>query len=437
MLKKWLNGISSILLAFTFFLPLLTNTIAHAEEVATSTVQKLESGITNLVSDSEITTTVKKDTLSDSLKNFTTLSVQVFENDEPKITSDNISSFVKTGVTYNEAGIKTSLKPHDQPYDLYVLTILYSENKPLAYHLEKISINNNDDKLQLSEDEISIAPSETKEVTLTFINDKGEKVDVTKSPDLIAENVDGDLVSFKEGHITAGEDFGTAEVVFTYKNYSVTLTVNVEEKPELESIKIDPKEFKLAVGKTLQLKVYGFYSDGTKEVLKEKLTWQTSNSGVATVKDGIVTALKEGKSNVIITVSYEDFSAKTEGKIYSQESAKIKYIYADPSKLKLKQGDKKSIKIFAKYTDGTKKDVSKDVKWNIINTKVVTFSDGKIVAKSKGGTSVKASYQNFKTNITVVVEKKGKHGDDDDDDDNDRDNHHKKDHDKHGRKKDK
>lgn len=326
MLKKWLYGVCSFLLALTFFQPFLTSTIAHAEE-------------TNLV----------------------------------------------------------------------------------------------EDRLQLSENEITIAPGETKEIKINYINDLGEKEDVTKSPELKVENTE-QLVTFENGVMKAGEEFGTTELQFSYKESNVLLTVNIEDKAELESIKIDPKEFKLAIGKTVQLKVYGYYSDGTKEVLKENLTWQSSNTAIATVKDGIVTAVKEGKSNVFITVSYEDFSAKSEGKVYAQSPAKIKNITANPSKLKLKQGDKQSIKISAIYTDGTKKDITKDVKFKIGNTKVVNLTGGKIIAKAKGGTSIKASYQNFSTNITVVVEKKNKHDDDNDkshdDNDDDDDDHHK---DKHGK----
>ncbi|MEH6937756.1 Ig-like domain-containing protein [Bacillus sp. JJ664] len=280
-----------------------------------------------------------------------------------------------------------------------------------------------EDRLTLSESEVAIAPGESKEIILTYINDLGEKEDVTKSPELKVENID-ELVIFENGLITAGEDFGTTELQFSYKDFNVLLTINVEDKVELESIKIDPKEFKLAVGKTIPLKVYGYYSDGTKEVLKDNLNWQSSNTSVATVKDGIVTAVKEGKSNVIITVSYEEFSAKSEGKVSVQSPTKLKSIIANPSKLKLQQGDKQSIKIFAVYTDGTKKDITKDSKYKIGNAKIVNFSDGKFVAKAKGATSIKVSYQNFSTNITVVVEKKKKQDDDDDD------NHHKG---KHGK----
>ncbi|MET3193484.1 Ig-like domain-containing protein [Gottfriedia sp. OAE603] len=292
-------------------------------------------------------------------------------------------------------------------------------------HAEEVNLV--EDRLTLSENEIAITPGESKEITLTYINDLGEKEDVTKSPELKVENND-ELVKFENGLITAGEDFGTTELQFSYKDFIVLLTINVEDTVELEKIKIDLQEFKLAVGKTLPLKVYGYYSDGSKEVIKDNLTWQSSNTSVATVKDGIVTALKEGKSNVIITVSYAEFSAKSEGKVFVQSPVKIKNIIANPSKLKLQQGDKQSITIFAVYTDGTKKDITKDVKYKIGNTKIVTFSDGKIVAKGKGATSIKASYQNFSANITVVVEKKKKH--DDDDKKHDDDNHHKG---KHGK----
>ncbi len=434
MLKKWLYSVSSLLLAFTFFLPLLSNTIAFAEE--TNTIQKLNLEVTNSIKDEAITTKVNKDLLSNSLKDFATLSVTVYENEEPKVTSENLSSFVKTGVANNENGIKTALKPHEESYDAYVLTILYSQsNTPLAYHLDKLSIDNtptDENKLQLSESDISIAPGETKEIKVTFLNEKGVKEDITLKPELTVENEDNDLITYKDGIITAGEEFGTTELTFNFLNSTASLNVTIEDKPELESIKIDPREFKLAVGKTLPLKVFGVYSDGSKEVLKEGLTWQTSNSAVATVKDGVVTGVKAGKSNVFITVSYEDFSAKTEGKIFVQEAAKIKNIIASPSKIKLKQGEKETIKIYAVYTDGKKKDVTKDIKWKISNTKIVTYSNGKIVAKAKGAAVIKASYQNFKTTITVVIEKKSKHDDDDRDHGNkhhhDDDNHKNDDH---------
>jgi hypothetical protein len=70
----------------------------------------------------------------------------------------------------------------------------------------------------------------------------------------------------------------------------------------LTSISISPGSALLSVGNTLQLTATGYYSNGTTQNLTTTATWATSNSGAATVKAGLVTAVANGASS--ITASY-------------------------------------------------------------------------------------------------------------------------------------
>lgn len=409
-MKKWLKSFSTLLLLFSIIFPALENTVVRAE--VNNNVIQLTDEVQNSITDSTLNTTIDKNSLSDSIKDFRKVSVHVYTED-PQVNSENINSYIEEGTSYDEVnGITTDLSSVNNEDQAYVLTILYSESHtPLAYHLETISLENNTTatsgpQLQLSEDSITLSPGESSEIKVTYTDENGKSSDVTLDPELSITNDDDEFATFEDGQLTAGEEPGSEEITFSYKDTTAVLSVTIEEANELVSIQINPKEFKLAVGKTYSLKVFGIYSDGTKEELTDELNWQSSNTSVATVKDGVVTGVKEGKNNVIITVSYGDFSAKTEGKIFVQAAPKLKGLYTTKSALKLKQGDKETVKIYAVYSDKTRKDITKNVKWTVAKSSIASISNGQVVANAAGSTRIIAAFQKYSTNINVVVQKK-------------------------------
>src|SRR5215472_18743878 len=75
------------------------------------------------------------------------------------------------------------------------------------------------------------------------------------------------------------------------------------ETKSLVSVSISPSAVPLAVGATQQLNATGKFSDGTTVNMNAMATWSSSNTAVATVKNGLVTAVSTGSATITATVS--------------------------------------------------------------------------------------------------------------------------------------
>ena len=145
---------------------------------------------------------------------------------------------------------------------------------------------------------------------------------------------------------------------------------------EAATIKINKTKYTMCKGTTYTLKISG---------TKKKVTWKTSNSKIATVKKGKVTAKKKGTVTI---------SAKVSGKTY-----KCKITVEEPkisiTKYTMNVGKKYTLKL-----TGTKQKVA----WSTSNSKVATVSSkGKVTAKKAGKATItaKVNGKKYKCQITV------------------------------------
>ena len=75
----------------------------------------------------------------------------------------------------------------------------------------------------------------------------------------------------------------------------------------LDTVMIDASELQLSIGETYQITAYGFTATG-KVITVDGLTWASSDTTVATVRDGVVAAVAKGTA--IITASYDNKEIK-------------------------------------------------------------------------------------------------------------------------------
>ncbi|MDO5294638.1 MAG: glycosyl hydrolase [bacterium] len=111
----------------------------------------------------------------------------------------------------------------------------------------------------------------------------------------------------------------------------------------------------------------------------KNVTWTTSNKKVATVKDGLVTAVAPGTA--IITVITKDGNKKATCKV-TVNTIKVKTIKLNQTKVTLVNGKTKTLKV----TSITPKDATvKSVTWKSSNSKVAKVSsNGKVTAVGAG-----------------------------------------------------
>lgn len=244
-----------------------------------------------------------------------------------------------------------------------------------------ISVTVNEDAgLVAKQSKVTIKKGKTSTIGLTY-NGKaltGSNATWTTSNSSIA--------TVKNGVVTAKAK-GTATITAKYKNESVKVTVTVEDTAKLEATQ---KQVSLKKGetKTIQLKY-----DGT-NVTGSSAGWATSNSAVATVNNGVVTAKAKGKAT--ITAVYKGEFADVEITVQDDKAL----LEATQTKVTLKKGDTQTLRL--KY-DGANVTGSKAA-WSSSKSSVATVKDGVVTAKGVGTATINAVYKGESVDIEVKVE---------------------------------
>ncbi len=106
-------------------------------------------------------------------------------------------------------------------------------------------------------------------------------------------------------YIGANENYYTS---YWTRYYGLSIRpVQGYDLANLDTVMIDESELELAVGQIYQLSTYGYTATG-KMITVDGLTWASSDTTVATVRDGVVAAVAEGTA--IITASYDNKEIK-------------------------------------------------------------------------------------------------------------------------------
>ena len=179
------------------------------------------------------------------------------------------------------------------------------------------------------------------------------------------------------------------------KNYIDSSNTEKEELTKIENeiediLKIKVEEIKLNTD-TLQMKI------GEEEILiptilpdnasNKNVLWSSTNEEVATISDGKVIAKSAGTTTIKATI--EDDSEKSDTCIVIVDYPKVEEIKLNTDTLQMKIGEEE-ILIPTILPDNAS---NKNVLWSSTNEEVATISDGKVIAKSAGTTTIKATIE--------------------------------------------
>ena len=175
------------------------------------------------------------------------------------------------------------------------------------------------------------------------------------------------------------------------------------EEVEVQSVELDKTTLTLSVGETAQL---------TAKVLPKNakdlsVAWTTSNSSVATVNDGLVTATGAG-SATITCISLSDVSKKASCTVtVTGTSVPVTGVTLSKSSLSLSVGDSATLKASVQPSDATEQGIV----WSSGNTAVATVSNSGVVkAVAEGTATITAASvadSNKKATCTVTVTASG------------------------------
>ena len=231
---------------------------------------------------------------------------------------------------------------------------------------------------------LDVSVGGTTTVTLSY-DRKG--VDNTK---VRWESSNTSIVTVKNG-VVAGVKGGSTTIIASYKGEEISIPVTVASGGSLEA---DTRSLSLKKGKTSTIEL----KYNNKSISGSSATWSTSNSSVATVKDGVVTAKSNGTAVVI--AKYNGKSVEVTVKVNSNSSGKLE---ASDYEVALKTGERETISLT--YDDD--KLTGSKATWKTSKPSVATVSSsGMITAKGKGTATITAEYKGYEVEIEVKVDGK-------------------------------
>ena len=229
---------------------------------------------------------------------------------------------------------------------------------------------------------LSLAVGETEQLTATVKPDDATDKNVTwtSSDESVAKVVNGKVTAVKSGKATITAKCGgkTAEC-------AVTVTVPTG------SVTLDKTSLSLAVGETVQLTATVKPDDAT----DKNVAWTSSDESVATVANGMVTAVKAGNATV---------SAQCGGKTAKcivTVIVPVTSVTLDKSSLTMAVGETSVLTATIKPDNATDKTIS----WSSSDPSVVKVDNGKLTALKVGTSVVSVIAANFSASCSVMVNK--------------------------------
>ena len=130
----------------------------------------------------------------------------------------------------------------------------------------------------------------------------------------------------------------------------------------------------------------------------QKVLWSSSNSSVATVKEGVVTAIKPGSATITVKSDDGGKTATCEvtvnAKVYPVTS-----IALDRTSHEMTEGDEFTLTVTINPSNATNKNVS----WKSSNTSVATVSNGKVTAVKAGSATITVTTEDGSKTATCEV----------------------------------
>ena len=249
--------------------------------------------------------------------------------------------------------------------------------------------------VSLDKTEIVLVEGSSEKLTATVEPTNATNKNVTWSSDHEAiATVD------QNGTVTARRG-GQATITVTTADGSKTATCTVRVRIQIgepvQSVGLNKTELALEVGKTGTLEAKVEPSDAT----NKNVTWSSSNSEVATVDNGVVTAVSAGEA--IITVTTED-GAKTatcKVTVNAPQTVPVTGVTLDKAELTLEKGSTGTLTATVAPQNATNNTVT----WSSSNPEFVTVANGTVTAVSAGTATITVTTAdgNHKATCTVTV----------------------------------
>ena len=237
--------------------------------------------------------------------------------------------------------------------------------------------------INLDKTSASLKVGETVTLTATVKPDDATNKTVTWSTS------DASVATVSDGVVTAIK-LGAATITAKAGDKEATCAITVEPTP-VTAITLDRTSATLRVGETVTLTATVKPDDATDKAV----TWSTSDASIATVSEGVVTAVKIGAA--IITAKAGDKEAPCAINI---EATPVSSVTLDKTDVSLKVGETVTLTATVKPDDATDKTVT----WSTSDASVAIVSGGVVTAVKLGNATIRAMAGDKEATCAITVE---------------------------------
>ena len=249
--------------------------------------------------------------------------------------------------------------------------------------------------------QVAVTSISLSQTALTLIEGESSTLSATVIPsDATDKNVTWASSNAHVATVTSGKvtalSAGTTTITASCSGKNATCVVTVEKKViPVTSVALSKSSLSLVEGESSTLTATVSPSDATDQTV----TWTSSNTAVATVDGGKVTAVKEGTAT--ITASCGGKSA-TCAVTVEKKVIPVSSVTLSKSSLSLVEGESSTLTATVSPSDATDQTVT----WTSSNTAVAKVDGGKVTAVKEGTATITASCGGKSATCTVTVKKK-------------------------------
>ena len=248
--------------------------------------------------------------------------------------------------------------------------------------------------------EAAIASGETLQYTATGIYTDATREDITSQ--VTWQSSDTTVATIDSTGLVTSIGEGTTEITARLGEKTSDPQILTVGPPRLESIEVVAAEAAIASGETLQYTATGIYTDATREDITSQVTWQSSDTTVATIDStGLVTSLSEGTIEITATLG-EITSAPQTLTVGQPGLISIRVTPADTTTIA--PGDSLQYVATGTYTDGSEREATSSADWSSSDETVATIdSAGLAKALLEGETKITATVEDVSGEAMLIV----------------------------------
>ena len=259
------------------------------------------------------------------------------------------------------------------------------------------------EKLVVSPVTATVAAGLTQTYEATGIFSDGTSKDLTKVS--YWQSSEASIATLDRKGIASSYSPGEVTVTARYIGFTATAKLTVTDA-ELSFIQVTPANAKVPAGTEGQFEAWAFYTDNHSEEITKVASWTSSSEdivhiGTGSVNGGFASALIVGTTQV--EAQFNGMSSTAEVEVTAAEALELTL---SPENKTVPLGLSQAYQSFARFSDGTSKEVTLESSWQSSNLDAATIdSDGLAQTTNSGAfkTVIKATYKGLTAETNLYV----------------------------------